>query len=75
MQPDDPGEPIQHHLGYGNVSNGDGREVKNWLLGLFAAILTLAAGGITMSVIQMEGRMARVEAKMDTIIACLQGGK
>ena len=71
----DPHIPPDVPVGYGNVSNGDGREVKNWLLGLFAAILTLAAGGITLSVIQMEGRMARVEAKMDTILACLQGNK
>jgi hypothetical protein len=40
--------PIDYERGYGNVFNGDGRWVKNWLLGLFA--LALAAGGTTLGV-------------------------
>ena len=63
-QPDDPGYQI------GNV-NGDGRDVKNWLLALFSALIVVAAGSVIVTVISLEGRMARVEAKMDAILACV----
>lgn len=68
-------EPYGDVPSYGNVTNGDGRLVVKWVLGLFAALIIVAlTAGITWAV-GISGRIATLEAgqavtneKLTTII-------
>jgi len=67
--------PDYRHAGYANVSNGDGKYVKNWLLALLSAMLLMVGGGVVTAVVGLEARMTRIETLLEDIKSCLQAGR